>query len=178
MRKSSKSQSLLRKVIRENLLRELTDDRFINVNTNDPRFKFPEPETGFITKMAFVLMKWKHRTKLLETFDSWETNVRLTADGFDKKIKKERLEAFESLRKEIKNPVTYIKNADKGSQYWTGLAYLVSKESQGEVMGQRLDYRQGLVDEVLEDIEEMMIYTPSSQFVNEKLVKGDNIKIK
>ena len=31
---------------------------------------------------------------------------------------------------------------------------------------------------VLEDIEEMMIYTPSSQFVNEKLVKGDNIKIK
>ena len=31
---------------------------------------------------------------------------------------------------------------------------------------------------VLEDIDEMMIYTPSSQFVNEKLVKGDNIKIK
>ena len=31
---------------------------------------------------------------------------------------------------------------------------------------------------VLDDIEEMMIYTPSSQFVNQKLVQGDNIKIK
>ena len=31
---------------------------------------------------------------------------------------------------------------------------------------------------VLDDIEEMMVYTPSSQFVNRKLVKGDNIKIK
>lgn len=130
---------------------ELLRDYIRGTLTEQLKKKLPKAEKGFVENMAVITMKWAHRSKLLDAYDRWQPFVERAGAGNGDK--EERMEVFYDLRDQIQEPFEYIKNAENGSEYWTGLAALVPRENQGEVMGERLRFRQDLVDGVLQKIE-------------------------
>lgn len=110
----------------------------------------PEPDEGFVEKMAVIWMKWAHRQELLETYERWKPFVERAGAGNNDKA--ERLSAYQELLDEIENPITYMSKAESASEYWTGLASLVPLQQQGQVMGERMAFRQGFVDDIIDKI--------------------------
>jgi len=111
----------------------------------------PKPDSKFITNIALTWMKWAHQKELVKTFERYKPFVERAGAGNNDT--KERLAAFEKLQKEIKNPITFFLNVKNASQYWVGLAALVPKEQSGQVMGERLSFRQDIVNDCIENVE-------------------------
>ena len=143
------SEKLLRKSV-QSTLKEIMAQIASEPAPQDDGPSIPEPDDRFIEKTAVIWMKWAHRKELIETFERWKPFVERAGAGNNDKD--DRLKAYEELLGEIKNPLTYMANAEKASQYWVGLASLVPKQQQGQVMGERLAFRQGFVDETLDKI--------------------------
>jgi hypothetical protein len=132
----------------------LEDFRSSRSSRSDDAIKLPEPKKGFIENIAHIKMKWAHRDRLLKAYDDWKWAVETAGRGnkdYDK-----RMAAFKELRDEIENPIQYMMNADKGAQYWVGLAALVPPQQSGEIMGLRMEFRQGFDDRVQDTIEAWM----------------------
>ena len=112
---------------------ELLRDYIRGTLTEQLKKKLPKAEKGFVENMAVITMKWAHRSKLLDAYDRWQPFVERAGAGNGDK--EERMEVFYDLRDQIQEPFEYIKNAENGSEYWTGLAALVPREKPGRGHG-------------------------------------------